>query len=115
MSAAIDFRTPNKAAFCDYVPRGEIIEGGVEATRSTLQCWTPNDGFYVWMGVRSRARKLYADQLVGADGATARVLRFGRTWTEGGFTCKSRRSGLTCRNRAAHGWWLGRFVGYRRF
>ena len=27
-ATSIDFRTPDKAAYCDYVPKGEIVEGG---------------------------------------------------------------------------------------
>ena len=114
-ASAADFRTPGKAAYCDYAPKGEIIEGGVPNPRSTLQCWTPNDGFWVVTSRRGTVRKGYADQLHAAFAPVDRVLRFGRTWRLGGFVCKSRKTGLTCRNRAGHGWRLGRFVGYRIF
>jgi len=52
------------------------------------------------------------------------VLRFGQNWTwsfdRRGFgtlyySCSSRTNGLTCNNQAGHGWWLGRFKGYRIF
>jgi hypothetical protein len=36
------------------------------------------------------------------------VVRYGRTWHAGGFTCTVRQSGVTCRNRAGHGWFLSR-------
>jgi hypothetical protein len=51
-------------------------------------------------------------------------LKFGADWTccfdRRGFgaayyTCMSRSNGLTCKNRSGHGWWLGRFKGYRIF
>jgi hypothetical protein len=45
---SIDFRTPGRAAYCDYSPRGEASEGGPNQ-RTDLYCWTPNDGFYVDM------------------------------------------------------------------
>ena len=112
---SIDFRTPKRAAYCDYTPKGEIIEGGVPARTPMFQCWTPNDGFTVHMKPWGRADKLSADQLEGAYPRTARLLRFGQTWRRNGIRCRSRRSGLTCRNRDGHGWWLGRFVGYRVF
>jgi len=32
-----------------------------------------------------------------------------------GFWCTSRRTGLLCWNRVGHGWWLGRYRGYRTF
>ena len=35
-------------------------------------------------------------------------LAYGRTWTWHGFTCKSERRGLTCRNRSRHGYFLSR-------
>ena len=31
------------------------------------------------------------------------------------FICTSRRTGLTCSNRDRHGFWLGRYRGYRVF
>lgn len=48
------------------------------------------------------------------------LLRFGYRWTEWqalklDYTCLSQRTGLTCKNRTGHGWWLGRFRGYRIF
>jgi hypothetical protein len=36
------------------------------------------------------------------------VVGYGKTWHAGGFTCTVRRSGVTCRNRAGHGWLLSR-------
>jgi hypothetical protein len=112
-SAAVDFRTPNRAAYCDYYPVGEVIEGGPN-THPFFQCWTPNDGFFTTMSGRSRVSKGYSqDQLVRYTPATARILRFGQTFRRGSFVCKSRATGLTCTNAKGHGWWLGRFVGYR--
>jgi hypothetical protein len=43
-----------------------------------------------------------------------RVLQYGRVWDKGPFTCKSRRKGLRCHNRARHGWFLSR-ESYRLF
>lgn len=31
------------------------------------------------------------------------------------FRCVSRRTGLTCTNARGHGWWIGRYHGYRLF
>jgi hypothetical protein len=36
----------------------------------------------------------------------APVLAYGRVWRHFTFTCWSRRTGLTCRNPAGHGWTL---------
>jgi hypothetical protein len=99
------FRTPHKAAYC-----------GFTATAGHLLCWTPNDGFTVDMGGRSHVRKRYISANRGYfDPAPARVLRFGQSWRSGPFQCASARSGLTCTNGGRHGWWLGRFRGYRIF
>ena len=44
---------------------------------------------------------------------TARVLRYGSTWRGGGFTCTSKTTGLRCRNRRGHGWFMSRRHSYR--
>ena len=38
----------------------------------------------------------------------APVLRYGMTWKQGGFVCRSRRSGLRCSNRDGRGFVLAR-------
>jgi Family of unknown function (DUF6636) len=48
------------------------------------------------------------------DTPTLHVLPYGRTWRFRAFTCVSRRTGLTCRNRAGHGLFLSR-ESYRLF
>jgi hypothetical protein len=44
----------------------------------------------------------------------APVLRYGKTWERGPFTCVSRTTGLTCENAAGHGFFLSR-QSWRRF
>jgi hypothetical protein len=44
----------------------------------------------------------------------AKVVAYGKTFTYGPFRCTSQSAGLTCRNRAGHGWFLSR-ASYRRF
>ena len=39
---------------------------------------------------------------------SARVLRYGMTWTRGPFACTSRRTGLTCVNAVGHGFFMSR-------
>ena len=36
------------------------------------------------------------------------ILRYGQTWRHDGFTCRSRMTGLTCRNLSGHGFFLSR-------
>ena len=42
----------------------------------------------------------------------ARVLRYGSTWARGGFVCRSRASGLRCRNASGHGFFLSKQRSY---
>lgn len=110
------FRTPKQAAYCQLTVPGMIVEGGVPATYTSLQCWTPNDGFSTAMSSSGRATHFYGvDQLKGLLLPSAFLLRFGERWKRAGIRCVSRRTGLTCRNKSTHGWWIGRFVGYRMY
>jgi hypothetical protein len=94
----------------------EPVEGNVPNPRTDFYCWTPNDGFYVDMHATGHVfGHDYEEQLQGAYPRTNHVLGFGQRWARPEFRCVSRRSGLTCRNDAKHGWWLGRFRGYRVF
>jgi Family of unknown function (DUF6636) len=43
----------------------------------------------------------------------ARVLRYGTTWKKNGFACTSKRTGLRCRNRSGHGFFMSRQRSYR--
>lgn len=42
------------------------------------------------------------------DPSKAPVLAYGKTWRYGPFTCGSAKTGLTCRNKAHHGFFLSR-------
>lgn len=125
-SAASAFFTPGRAVEC-LLPVN-FAEGATTPWR--LMCWTPNDGFTVEMSYNGRVRRTSLARL-GVTSAYVSdwarrfgLLRFGSDWTccfdRRGFgtlyyTCSSRTSGLTCKNQAGHGWWLGRFRGYRIF
>jgi hypothetical protein len=104
--AVADFKTPSGAVYCG-TSHGE--------PPYHLICWTPNDGFTVSMGPRGRAGKTYIRNNRGYHDVVGRTLRFGQRWASVGFYCVSRRTGLTCTNRVGHGWWLGRYRGYRIF
>jgi len=97
------FATPGDAVYCNYY--------------GPLYCWTPNDGFSVYMSSYGRVTKTYASQNRDYVDDLAPILRFGYYWKEGHgrFRCTSLSTGLTCRNARGHGWHLGRYVGYRIF
>lgn len=126
----IDFATPGKAAYC-YVAAGEVNY----TPNPALVCYTPNDGFTVTMRSGSRVTKRYVAENKWAFATPLRTLKYGQsfwasdsgdnTYTGLGtpkdtglvgpvlYRCWSRSTGLTCKNRAGHGWWLGRYRGYR--
>lgn len=130
------FRTPASAAYC-YVEATSQ-----EDLAPKLFCWTPNDGWAVEINWRARrARTAYYTKrppIVHSYGILkgyrprGRTLHFGQRWVwrcatmshadrcgvrEGpiAFRCVSRTTGLTCTNAADHGFWIGRFRGYRLF
>lgn len=132
------FYTPDKAAYCKFHVPLEYIVTSVTA----LECWTPNDGFTVVMRPRTRPTMSYERTNKWRFARSIRRLTFRQDWwgSEMGlsvddfgnpftqfregtgtprgsahYRCRSRSNGLTCRNRAGHGWWLGRFRGYRIF
>ena len=43
----------------------------------------------------------------------SKVIAYGKTWSRGGFACRSRTTGLTCKNASHHGWFLSRQHSYR--
>ena len=43
----------------------------------------------------------------------SRILRYGSTWKRGAFTCRSKATGLRCRNRSGHGFFMSRQRSYR--
>ena len=124
-----NFHTPGKAAYCQVVPDITGGDGGPGYV-PPLECWTPNDGFSARLtavggrpahGYWSWNKRLYS---------RSPQLAFGHSWwsnsesrdgfdTRGSgrihFRCTSRATGLTCRNARGHGFWFGRFRGYRIF
>ncbi len=43
----------------------------------------------------------------------SKVIAYGKSWSRGGFVCLSRSTGLRCKNRSGHGWFLSRQHSYR--
>ncbi len=130
------FGTPGTAAYCYVTPESPVD------LRPVLLCWTPNDGWSAaigWSGRRAFTRYYTKPPAIVHDlgvlkGYTprARLLSFGQRWSyrcgdpkdietcdgrqgRTAFTCASRSTGLTCTNAAKHGFWIGRYRGYRLF
>jgi hypothetical protein len=96
------FQTPSRNIACeaDQNPNGQRVLHCVLFSSSGVR------GQKTWsMKLTGRANVRY----VVANIATATpVLRYGRRWRWHGIVCTSRPAGLTCRNRAGHGWFLSR-------
>ena len=107
--AYVPFRTPSKNIACAYATgfgpvtlRCDILSGLVPQPRGRCQLdWTG-----VSMGRASRAGPTCAGDTV--YDAKAPVLAYGKVWTRGPFTCLSSWAGLSCANRAGHGFFLSR-------
>jgi hypothetical protein len=118
------FYTPGRAVYCEL----DRVFADVY-TQPWLYCWTPNDGFTLWLGASGRPKKSYDIDNKWYHSGSVGLLRFGQNyWANADyqqgtrigrgsvlFRCRSRSNGLTCSNRAGHGFWLGRYRGYRLF
>jgi len=99
------WKTPGEAAYC------RVLGGPAR-----IVCWTPNDGFTVTLYTTRRPEHFYYAGHRDYYKAV-RVLPFGYrvSYGAGTIACRSTTGGLTCTNPAGHGFWLGRYHGYRVF
>jgi hypothetical protein len=113
--------TSAEARYVDFVtPSGNIGCGYTNEPKRYLRCdilrssdmpAKPRScdldyGHAYGMNRRGKARVLCAGDTV-VD-RTARVLGYGEVKRIGGFKCKSKTTGLRCRNKSGHGWFLSR-------
>jgi hypothetical protein len=105
------FRTPSKNIACAYYPasitgkavfRCDLFSGlKPKPARRCDVDWTGAS-----MAPRGKAGPTCAGDTVYDPHAP--VLAYGRSWSYGGVSCTSRATGLTCRNRDGHGFFLSR-------
>jgi Family of unknown function (DUF6636) len=108
-------QTPSHNIACAYSTspahlRCDILSGLKPAPKRPPGCendWT----FGYQVSATGPARKVCAGDSVFSP--AARVVRYGTTWRGGPFACKSTHSGLRCRNRSGHGFFLSRQHSYR--
>jgi serine/threonine protein kinase len=87
---------------------------------SELYCWTPDDGFTVFLGRHAPRGPagLAAGTLLDANRhrvpAGYSTLGIGERRSGSGFTCESEIGGLTCTNSTGHGWTIPRDTGALR-
>ena len=115
----VQFRTPTSNIGCVYSSepgrtgpylRCDILSGLKPKPARPRGCtldWT----FGFQMNRTGRARTVCAGDT--AVDRHAKVLRYGHKWSAGGFSCTSRRTGLRCRNRSGHGFFLSRTRSFR--
>jgi hypothetical protein len=114
------FRTPSGNIGCYYAPKDQGISAYLRCDIRTglkpkpprpPKCVDLNWGDSYEMPVKGRAVvTCHGDTAIDP---TARVLRYGSTWHQGGFTCTSRRTGLKCRNGSGHGFFMSKQHSYR--
>jgi Family of unknown function (DUF6636) len=109
------FRTPSGNIVCQHFVAATAsvecgIRSGLVGVRPVRKCAAgdPTTGRVV-LPALGRAQRV---RCAGDPGPflfrTPPVLRYGRTWRGGGISCASARTGLTCRNRSGHGFFLSR-------
>jgi hypothetical protein len=91
--------TPGKTVWCR-------VDG------SKLVCWRPRTGFTATVAATGKPTSGVVASNKGRHGS-GKVIAFAHTWSQGAWTCTSRKTGLICLNRKNHGWWLGPKRGYR--
>ena len=115
------FKTPSANIVCGhYVFIGSrasesnvgcVIKSGLRPAPPRRPC---QDGGYAGDRVYlSPTGRVNVPPCAGDPGAlvaegSARVLGYGKTWSGGGLRCTSAETGLTCRNKSGHGFFLSR-------
>jgi Family of unknown function (DUF6636) len=107
----VRFQTPSRNVGCIYSPsldrrpaylRCDILSGLKPVPRGTCELdWT---GYTIL--ARMPPRPTCAGDTV--YDRRARILRYGTTWRQGAFACRSLRTGLRCTNAAGRGFVLAR-------
>ena len=111
-SKLVSFRMPSRNIACMYASAGATVRNPflrcdvLSGLRPKPRARCRFDWSAVSMTRRGKARPRCVSDTVYDNRAP--ILRYGRTWRVGGFTCTSRRKGLRCRNLAGHGFFLSR-------
>lgn len=108
-NAATGFRTPSGNIACELyegILRCDLRENQAAVPAQPADCdldW----GNMFSLGVRGKPARLCAGDTVFANQP---VLAYGKTWNQGGLSCYSAASGLTCRNRDKRGFMLNKLA-----
>jgi len=115
---ASGFKTPSNNIFCIIEPadesqpdsdlRCDIQQMSSKPRPIPKDCplsW--GDAFSIGQNSNSSIRLCHGDTTRNDE---LMVLPYGSEWNQGGFSCKSQTSGLTCVNRKGHGFMISRAV-----
>ena len=113
------FRMPSNNVFCAYVvsssPYAKYLRCDIMSgikPKPTGKCrYEGSRGFSANIGVTGKATFPCSSDSVYKKSAPK--LAYGKTWRRGGFTCKSKLTGLRCSNLSRHGFFLSRQHSYR--
>jgi hypothetical protein len=105
------FLTPSKNIACAYYPAS--ITGRAVFRCDLMSGLHPRPARHCdvdWTGASMAPRGKAGPTCAGDTvyDRSAPVLAYGKSWFYGGITCASRATGLTCRNRDGHGFFLSR-------
>ena len=103
----VAFKTPSGTIGCDAGPTLRCdIRSGLRPTPPRPASCKLDWGFGYAMGSTGNSHVVCASD--SAIDRTARVLRYGTSWSRGGLRCRSQPAGLRCTNRSRHGFFLSR-------
>jgi Family of unknown function (DUF6636) len=109
-SKIVYFRLPSNNIACAYVTgfgkpflRCDLFSGLEPKPKGKCR---EGDWASVSMTKRGKAHPSCVSDSIYNEHAP--FLKYGHTWKHFGFTCKSRRTGLTCKNAGHHGFFLSR-------
>jgi uncharacterized protein DUF6636 len=105
------FRTPSRNISCAFFPAS--VTGTAMFRCDLLSGLSPEPKQHCegdWTGASMRLHGRAGPTCAGDTvyDQRAPILAYGRTWTRAGLSCISRMTGLTCRNRDGHGFFLAR-------
>ncbi len=112
------FKTPSGKIFCQWgiggSPSAAVECGVITGLKPKLPKINPDCqhldyvGNRISLSVTGRAQPVPCAGDAGpfADPDHSVVLRYGKSWSAGGLTCSEKTSGLTCKNRSGHGFFM---------
>ena len=115
----IQFKMPSNNVFCAYIVSSSPYEkylrcdimSGIKP-KPTAKCKYEGDrGVSADISVTGKATFPCSSDTVYNKSASK--LNYGKTWRRGGFTCKSKKTGLRCWNLSGHGFFLSKQHSYR--